>query len=320
MSTSPAKGMPAVSVRTMRETDLVEARRIFRLAFGTFLGVPDPENFWTDREYVFTRWRSDPDAAFVAEINTQIAGSNFVTKWGTFGFFGPLTVRPDLWNQRVAQAILGPTMDLFAEWRVREAGLFTFAHSSKHIALYQKFGFWPRFLTAIMSKSANSYGSSALKISSLTNADQEQALSACRALTDSVYQGLDVTSEIRSVNHQGLGDTVLLWGGSSLEAFAVCHCGQGPEAGRDTCYIKFAAVQPRVNADIAFDRMLDACESLAAERRLVRLEAGVNLNRSRAYRRMLQRGFRTDISGVAMHRPDSPAYNRPEIFVIDDWR
>jgi hypothetical protein len=171
-----------------------------------------------------------------------------------------------------------------------------------------------------MSKSANSYGSSVLKISSLTNADQEQAVSACRALTDSIYQALDVTSEIRSVTHQGLGDTVLLWGGSSLEAFAVCHCGEGTEAGRDTCFIKFAAVQPRANADIAFDRMLDACESLAAERRLVRIEAGVNLNRSQAYRRMLQRGFRIDISGVAMHRPDSPAYNRPEIFVIDDWR
>ena len=35
---------------------------------------------------------------------------------------------------------------------VRHEGLFTFAHSPEHIALYQHFGFWPRFLTAIMSK------------------------------------------------------------------------------------------------------------------------------------------------------------------------
>ena len=34
----------------------------------------------------------------------------------------------------------------------RHAGLFTFAHSQKHVGFYQKFGFWVRFLTLILSK------------------------------------------------------------------------------------------------------------------------------------------------------------------------
>ena len=310
----------SISVRPMLETDLIEARSIFRAAFGTFLGVPNPEDFWADREYVFTRWRNDRDAALVAEIHGRVAGSNFATNWGSFGFFGPLTVRPELWNQRIAQAILGPTMDLFTKWGVRDAGLFTFAHSPKHIGLYQKFGFWPRFLTAIMSKSVSGSGGSAQQFSALTQADKEPSITACRKLTDSIYEGLDVTSEIHSVSRQNLGDVILLWGGDSLEAFAVCHCGEGSEAGKDTCYIKFAAVKPGADPEKAFDRLLNACESFAAARGLMRIEAGVNLNRGKAYRRMLQRGFRTDISGVAMHRDESPAYNRPDAFVIDDWR
>jgi hypothetical protein len=53
---------------------------------------------------------------------------------------------------------------------------------------------------------------------------------------------------------------------------------------------------------------------------LDRMEAGVNLNRSQAYRQMLARGFRTDIQGVAMHRPDLPAYNRADVLLVDDWR
>jgi len=317
---SQSKEAVNISVRPMRETDLAEARRIFRVAFGTFLGVPNPEDFWADREYVLTRWRNDRNTGLVAEIDGQMAGSNFATKWGSFRFFGPLTIRPELWNQHIAQAILGPTMDVFAKWGVRDAGLFTFAHSPKHIGLYQKFGFWPRFLTAIMSKAINVSDASALKLSSLTEAAQDQAIAACRNLTGSIYEGLDVTSEIRSVDQQSLGETLLLWGGDSLEAFAVCHCGEGTEAGRDTCFVKFAAVQPGIDSDKAFDRLLGACESLAVERRLVRVEAGVNLSRTKAYRRMLQRGFRTDISGVAMHRPDSPAYNHPDTLVIDDWR
>jgi hypothetical protein len=91
---SPNHQTSNVSIRAMHRTDLEEARKIFRLAFGTFLGVPEPENFWADREYVFTRWQADPEAALVAEVNGRLAGSNFVTNWGSFGFFGPLTILP----------------------------------------------------------------------------------------------------------------------------------------------------------------------------------------------------------------------------------
>jgi GNAT superfamily N-acetyltransferase len=302
----------------MVKNDLVEARRIFRVAFGTFLGAPDPENFWADREYVFTRWHADPEGALSAELNGALAGSNFVTNWGSFGFFGPLTVRPDLWDQHIAQKLLGPTMDIFEKWGVREAGLFTFAHSPKHIGLYQKFGFWPRFLTAVMSKSVTARDRSAIEYSKLSPSEQAEALGACRKLTDSISDGLDASSEIRSVQDQKLGETVLLWGGDSLDAFAVCYCGEGTEGGRNTCYIKFAAVRP--GAEQVFEQLLNACEALAAARGLERMEAGVNLGRGQAYRQMLRHGFRTDFQGVAMHKPDSPAFNRPEVFVLDDWR
>ena len=88
----------------------------------------------------------------MAEVEGAVIGSNIATNWGSFGFFGPLTIQPAFWNQGVAQSLLASTMDLFDTWGVREAGLFTFAQSGRHVHLYQKFGFWPRFLTAIMEK------------------------------------------------------------------------------------------------------------------------------------------------------------------------
>ncbi len=319
MSTPSQKTVAAeILVRPMRETDLVFARRIFRVAFGTFIGVPNPEEFWADREYVFTRWRRDPGAALVAELNGEVVGSSFLTRWGSFGFFGPLTVRPDLWDQRVAQKLLDRTLEMFSEWGVRETGLFTFAHSTKHVGLYYKFGYWPWFLTAIMSKPVSAHDTPVQKFSSMKN--QDEVLSACRQLTGTIYKGLDVTLEIRAAADQSLGETLLLWGGNALDALAVCHCGEGSEAGRDTCYVKFAAVRPTPNAGRAFERLLDGCEALAKERGLARVEAGTNLSRREAYRRMLERGFRTAIQGVAMHRPDSPGYNRPDVIAIDDWR
>ena len=84
------------AVGPLDEKDLPEAGRILRLAFGTFLGAPDPETFWGDRDYVRSRSRAAHVVSFGAKLDGDLVGSNFATNWGSFGFFGPLTVRPDL--------------------------------------------------------------------------------------------------------------------------------------------------------------------------------------------------------------------------------
>ena len=136
-------------IRPLTEADLPEAKRLIRVAFGTFLGAPDPENFWADLDYVRARFGAENTAAFAAEQDGGVVGSNFATRWGSVGFFGPLTIRPDLWDGGVGQRLVGAVCEAFAQWDVRHAGLFTFAQSAKHVWTYGKFGFHPRFLTAI---------------------------------------------------------------------------------------------------------------------------------------------------------------------------
>ncbi len=79
-------------------------------------------------------------------------------------------------------------------------------------------------------------------------------------------------------------------------------------------------MRPGPAAGETFARLLDACEDLAAARGLARLVAGVNTARREAYRALLARGFRTELQGLAMDRPDEAAYNRPSVYAIDDWR
>ncbi len=50
------------------------------------------------------------------------------------------------------------------------------------------------------------------------------------------------------------------------------------------------------------------------------MDAGVSLARDDAYRAMRGAGFRTQLQGVCMHRPNEPGYHRAGVFVIDDWR
>ncbi|MFI6809838.1 GNAT family N-acetyltransferase [Streptomyces luteogriseus] len=313
----------SVSVRPLAEPDLDRADEIFRVAFGTFLGVPEPETFFGTADYVRTRWRADPHAAFAATVGGEVVGSNFAADWGSVGFFGPLTVRPDLWDQGIGRHLMEPVMACFGTWGSRHLGLFTFSHSPKHLELYRRYGFWPRFLTAIMKKQVAVTAAVPGRVlyGELTAAERPEALRLGRVLTEAVYEGLSLEREITATQAQGLGDTVLLEGaGSGLDGLAVCHCGAGSEAGEDVCFVKFGAVRPGPGATDRFGRLLNACEQLATEKGLGQLDAGMSLARQDAYRLMVDRGFRTWLQGVTMHKPNEPGYSHPDAYVIDDWR
>ena len=310
-------------IRPLTETDLPAAQRILRLAFGTFLGAPDPSTFWDDRDYVHGRFGAEHVASFAAELDGELVGSNFVTRWGSVGFFGPLTLRPDRQGAGTGKALVEAVSAQLKEWGVHHAGLFTFAHSPLHLALYQKSGFHARFLTAIMAAPAQPRDATLpwSRYSELPEADRGAAEVACSEVTEALYEGLDLSAEIRTVAVRNLGDTLLLWDGAShIAGFAVCHWGPASEAGEGCCFVKFGAVRPGPEAGDRFARLLDTCGALAISAGMATVLAGINLAREEAYRHMVTRGFRTAIQGVTMHRPNDWGYSRPGLYVLDDWR
>ncbi len=311
-----------ITVAPLTAAQVEPAEAIFRLAFGTFLGLDDPLSFSGDCAYTRTRRLTDPQGALAALRDGELVGSNFALRWGRFGIFGPLSVRPDLWDQGVARVLLDATMQRFDEWGISDAGIFTFAQSAKHIGLYLKYGFYPRFLTAIMAKPVQSTGevSASTCWSALARAEREATLSAAATITEALHPGLDLGIEMRGVQAQALGDTVLLRDGERLVGFAICHVGRDSEAGSGVCYVKFGAVAPGAAAAAHFDALLALCDRFAAWRGAEQLVAGVNTAREPAYRAMLAAGYRTFVQGVAMHRDNRPAFSRPDAFVIDDWR
>ena len=303
-------GSGEVVVRPLQESKVDEADRVMRLAFGTFLGAPDPAAVFGDAEMVRPRFAAEPSWAFAAEIDGELVGSSFATRWGSFGFVGPVTVRPDLWDRGIAGRLMQPVVDLLDRWQLRQAALFTFPHSPKHIGLYQKFGFWPQHLTPVLEQAVAPTGSREYSTySSLPDAGRPGILAACQRVTGAIFDGLDVGHEIRATAAQALGDTVLIHDDSQLIGFAVCHLGAG-EAGSGGCFVKFAAVRPALDAGNAFERLLDACEALAAERGLAH----------DAYRRLLARGYRVSFEGIIMQRPNEHGYCRPDVYAIDDLR
>lgn len=223
----------SIQIGPLRKNEVAEANRILRLAFGTFLGVPDPATFMADRDLMTPRLRSRHVKVIAAREGKRLIGSNVVTRWGSFGFFGPLTVLPEYWNRGVAQRLLDATMTIFDQWGVRHTGLFTFAASAKHVGLYQKFGYWPRYLTAIMTRAPEA-GAMAqpILLAALGKAEREQVIQGCAKITHQIDKGLDLSDEIREVLAQRTGDVLLTLGrGGAPSAFAICLHGPGSEGG-----------------------------------------------------------------------------------------
>ena len=325
MSSDSAVGVLAddVRVRPLEAGDLDAADAIMRLAFGMFRDLPDPDATFGDADLVRTRFRAAPDCAWAAEVAGEVVGSVFAARWGSFAFFGPLTVHPDLWDRGIGGRLLAPVLDAFGRWEVRQAGLFTFANSPKHLGLYQKHGFWPGQLAAVLAKAvepADAPTELAL-VSTEPGGIRGGILDEIRGLTDQVFPGLDLAREILAVDDQGLGDTVLLRRGADLHGVAVCHVGAGSEAGSNVCYVKVAVTRPGAGVGDRFERLLDACEAFAARSGVEGLVVGVSTGRRDAYRRVVGRGFRADRLGVSMWlRPDELRLDTPADYVIDDLR
>ena len=311
-----------IKIHPLRENELGEADRIVRLAFGTFLGLPDPIQFMGDRDFIRSRWRAQNTKVLGAYLDGRLAGSNVITRWGSFAFFGPLTVLPEFWNKGVAQRLMEATVNVLDGWKLRHAGLFTFPHSAKHVGIYNKFGFWPGHLTALMKHSpeaAASAPSPSVLLSHLSKSERQKAILGCARLSNRIEKGLDLSEEIRAVLAQGIGDVAMIYSRATLDGFAVCMNGAGSEGGAKLCYVKFGAVRGGDGAGSRFDRLLDAIDQFALSRD-GEVEAGVNLARKDAYIRMHAHGYKTMTQGVAMHRPHGEGFNRADVYAMDDWR
>ena len=311
----------SISIRPLGEGDLPEANAILRRAFATQFAMP-PDTFWTDQNLVTGRWMTDPSLAFGAWIEDRLVGSSLGANWGSLGIFGPISTHPDTWNRGIAKHLIPPVLERLKALGARHLALFTFAESTKHIALYQKFGCWPRFLTAIMTRpiEATEAPPASTRYSAVAHSDHAHWLDACRSLTTEVREGLDLTAEIHAGHSHGHGDAVFLTEGSRVEAVAPCEYGAGGPAGGGTCLSRFAAVQPGSATGMRFGQLLTACTRLAADEGLTQLTVSVNASRPKAYRHLLSMGFRGQRNGVTMHSPNEDAYNPTASYILDDWR
>ncbi len=310
-----------IEISSLKEKDLQKAEILLKLAFSTFLKLPNPIEFANGAQY-YKRWYNNSSFAFAAKkennLDNELIGYVILVKWGSFAGLGPIVTHPDYWNQGIASQLMKAALAKFEEWGIKQTGLCTYANSPKHIYFYGKFGYAPRFLIALFSKFIPNTQQilKAKRYSQLSNQQQPEFLTAAYQFTDKIYAGLDLRWEIEVVNQHSLGDTLFLWENETLIGFAICHYGKVSEAQTNTCYIKFGAAK----SSESFQKLVNECEIFTKTVNMESLVAGVDTACEAAYQIMLSKNYAIKSLMASMYKPNQINYSRPDTYILNDLR
>jgi len=333
----PQGRLPKVQIRRIRKGDLSKVKDVLEQSFGDFLERQlgtRPRQAFNGAQYVHHRWLMEPWGCFVAEEDgSKIVGAALAVTWGTLGLLGPVAVLTHYHNQTIAQQLMRAAQDFFEENKATLHGAVTYPTSAKHLALYHKFGYKPKSLTAVMSRALERGTArpalpkpvvkgalTVRRFSGLEETKKKAALTRFHRITNGVCRGLELAKEVEIVDGLALGDTLLLERGAELVGFAIYHAPGVSEAPTGSLYVKYLAIDPRQRKVEHLEQLVSAIEDLAQEQGLARVILPVYLRYWLAYSTLVKCGYQVDFTMVRMQKGKPEDYEDPADLVLDDWR
>jgi predicted N-acetyltransferase YhbS len=334
----PQGRLPKVQIRRVRKGDLSKIRDVMEQAFGDFLERQlgtRPRQAFGGAQYVHHRWLMEPWGCFVAEEDSsKIVGAALAVTWGSVGVLGPVAVLTNYHNQTIGQQLIRAAQDFFDENKATLHGCVTYPTSAKHLYLYHKFGYRPRHLTAVMSRTIDRNAArvatavskpakaplAVRRFSTLEEAKKKAALVRIHKITNAICRGLDLAKEIEIVDGLALGDTLLLERGRDLVGFAICHTPGVSEAPSGALYVKFLAIDPGQRKPEHLEQFVTMVEALGQELGVQRVILPVYSRYWIAYNLLVQCGYQIDFTMIRMQRGKPEEYENPADLVLDDWR
>jgi GNAT superfamily N-acetyltransferase len=221
---------------------------------------------------------------------------------GTEAWMGPLAVHPDHQGHGLGKTIVKSGIDMLRESGATVIGLETMPRTMDNIGFYSSLGMTPGFLTLTVTVDGV-FGASmggrlhTMRLGSLVGEELEQAIQLCRDLASSILDGYDFTRELRLTEELALGDTLMLFDGSELIAFAVCHSVPLVE-GRIREELRVLKLVARTEDD--FEVLVTALSDHARRSGTRRVAIRLQGQYAGAYRRLMRRGARVRWSDLRM--------------------
>lgn len=221
---------------------------------------------------------------------------------GVEGWMGPLAVRPDRQGLGLGKAIIRSAVEWLVEQRVRVIGLETMPRTVENIGFYSKLGFVPGHLTITLTGDVQrGVRGRFTRLSDLSQRERTTWVARLRDALHGVMPGYDFTRELELTSQLSLGDAVVIGSGNEVAAFALYHSVPLAEArlGDELRVLKLYA-----DALESFDKLTVALESCAAKHKLRRVAVRCQTGYHRAYRYLIERGYRARWTDLRMWLDD----------------
>jgi GNAT superfamily N-acetyltransferase len=292
--------------RRIRDTDIVSLNEVFSEAFTDryrrdgLAGVRVPHlnpPVWrfaiADAGDGAMLWRDDRGA---------VIAFNVAHLSGTEAWMGPLAVHPDHQGQGLGKVVVNAGIELLRQKGAKVIGLETMPRTMDNIGFYSSLGLNPGYLTLTvtldgMFAETGPPGARAARLGAMPADDIDGAVRECRRLTESVLPGYDFSREIYLTEELALGDTVMLFRGETLAAFALCHSVPLVEGRvREELRVLKLVATNEEDFDSLVTMLSDHARRSGTRRVAIRMEGQYPW----AYRRLVRRGARVRWSDLRM--------------------
>lgn len=227
----------------------------------------------------------------------EVVAFNMCHLSGTEGWMGPLAVSPALQGHGLGKTVVMEGTRWLGDHGATVIGLETMPRTVDNIGFYSNLGYVPGHLTITITIEAEYAEHRVIQLGRLSESEREDVIVRCAELTRDIAPGYDFTREIHITHSLGLGDTLVLERGGTVDGFALCHTAPLVEGrSRDELRVLKLVARAESDVDTLVTQLADYARRSGTRRVALRMQ-GVY---SKLYSRLIRRGARVRWTDLRM--------------------
>jgi ribosomal protein S18 acetylase RimI-like enzyme len=192
-------------IRKMEIEDIIQVQQIDKICFN---------NDYVRRFELFKSYIEVDGCSLVYEENGKIVGYICNHLSGSFAWFGTLGVHTEFKGRGIGKSLVKATIEMFQNhYKINNIGLVTMPQSGYNIGFYMGLGFIPKEITLRLNKLLDESDlrrkvKDSLRVDLIdmnNDKELEKSIRDAKKLTNGLYEGLDMSSEIKKTKTSNMG-------------------------------------------------------------------------------------------------------------------
>jgi GNAT superfamily N-acetyltransferase len=252
-------------------------------------------------------WRDERD---------EVVAFNMCHLSGSEGWMGPLAVTPAFQGHGLGKTVVTEGTRWLRDHGATVIGLETMPRTVDNIGFYSSLGYLPGHLTITITLEAEYADHRITQLGRLSESERCDLIARCAELTRDIAPGYDFSREINLTQSLGLGDTLVLERGGTVDGFALCHTAPLVEGrGRDELRVLKLVARAEADVDALTTQLADYARRAGTRRVAIRMQ-GVY---SALYGQLIRRGARVRWTDLRMTLASHPEPTFVGGVVLSNW-